>query len=78
MGLFNDMLNARTSLPIKGAIWYQGETNTANPDNYGDMFKTLIEDWRNRGNTPTLPFLLVQLANSNTRLSMASESGWSE
>ena len=78
MGLFNAMINPLTPLPVKGIIWYQGESNTANPDNYGDMFKTMIEDWRNKWNNPTLPFLFVQLANFNPRLSIPAESGWAE
>ena len=78
MGLYNAMINPLTSLPIKGVIWYQGESNTANPDKYGDMFKTMIEDWRNKWNNPTLPFLFVQLANFNPRLSTPAQSGWAE
>ncbi len=56
------------NFPIKGVIWYQGESN-ASPDRasmYSKVFPALIKDWRARWQQGDFPFLFVQLANYNT------------
>lgn len=45
--LFNAMINPIAPYNIKGAIWYQGESNTWNPDRYKELFSLLVENWRN-------------------------------
>ena len=50
-----------TQLPIRGVIWYQGESNAFFGREYRDLFRTLIEDWRAAWGAPALPFLFVQL-----------------
>lgn len=47
---------------IKGVIWYQGESNTKNPEEYANFFPEMINDWR-KGWNKEMPFLFVQLAN---------------
>ena len=47
-GLFNAMIAPLTRFPIRGAIWYQGESN-AGPERaplYARLFRTMIQDWR--------------------------------
>ncbi len=64
-GLFNAMIAPLTAFPIRGFIWYQGETNSA-PERafyYARLFQTLILDWRSRWGEGDIPFLFVQLAN---------------
>ena len=64
-GLYNGMIAPLTPLPIKGVIWYQGESN-ADPESiptYGKLFKTMIQDWRNHWAEGPFPFLFVQLPN---------------
>jgi sialate O-acetylesterase len=47
--------------PVRGAIWYQGESNTSRAYEYRTLFPTMIQDWRERWHRE-LPFLCVQLA----------------
>jgi len=47
---------------IKGAIWYQGESNAGRAYEYRTLFPTMIEDWRARWKQGDFPFLFVQLA----------------
>jgi sialate O-acetylesterase len=63
--LYNAMISPLTRLPIRGVIWYQGESNTG-PEKgplYARLFQTLIEDWREAWGQGELPFLYVQIAN---------------
>jgi sialate O-acetylesterase len=63
--LFNAMIAPLVPLPIRGVIWYQGESN-ADPERaslYERLFPILIEDWRARWGEGDFPFLFVQIAN---------------
>lgn len=63
--LFNAMIAPLTPFPIRGVIWYQGESNSSAERRftYERLFQTLIRDWRTRWAQDDLPFLFVQLAN---------------
>ena len=63
--LYNGMIAPLLPGQIKGAIWYQGESDadrTTDAIRYRDLLPTMIRDWRGRFGTP-LPFYIVQLAN---------------
>ena len=63
--LFNAMIAPLTSLPLRGVIWYQGESNT-DPERaptYAHLFQTMIKDWRECWSQGDFPFLFVQIAN---------------
>jgi sialate O-acetylesterase len=60
--LFNGMLSAVIPYGIRGAIWYQGESNAGRHDQYAELSQLMIVDWRNRWGQGEFPFLLVQLA----------------
>lgn len=62
--VFNAMINPLIPFKIAGVIWYQGESNTANPDYYLGMFESLIQSWRNRWEND-FPFYYVQIAPFN-------------
>jgi len=65
-GLFNAMIAPLTAYPIRGVIWYQGESNSmleGSPNLYGRQFETLIRDWRRHWGFGDFPFLYVQIAN---------------
>jgi sialate O-acetylesterase len=67
-GLFNAMIAPLTRFPIRGAIWYQGESN-AGPERaplYARLFRTMIQDWRRAWGQGDFPFLFVQIANWKT------------
>ena len=65
--LYNAMIAPLTPLPIRGVIWYQGESNTDDERApiYGNVFQTMIRDWRMRWGQGDFPFLYVQIANFN-------------
>jgi sialate O-acetylesterase len=63
--IYNGMIAPLTSFPIRGAIWYQGESD-ASPERsavYGRLFQTMIRDWRKAWGVGDFPFFFVQLAN---------------
>lgn len=63
-GLYNAMIAPFTPMPIRGAIWYQGEANTspAAAGLYNRLFSTMIQDWRRQWHQGNFPFLFVQLS----------------
>jgi sialate O-acetylesterase len=63
--LFNAMVAPALNFPIKGVIWYQGESNAsvARANLYEKLLPTLIADWRTNWHQGDFPFLFVQIAN---------------
>ncbi len=64
--LWNGMIAPLTPFPIRGVIWYQGESNSIierSPGLYHRLFRTLIEDWRQQWGEGDFPFLYVQISN---------------
>lgn len=63
--LYNGMIAPLTQLPIRGVIWYQGESNSALErfSLYDRVMRTLIEDWRRQWGVGSFPFLYVQISN---------------
>ena len=63
--LFNGMIAPAVAYPIKGVIWYQGESNSKRPwaPMYGRVFPALIADWRAQWHEGDFPFLFVQISN---------------
>jgi sialate O-acetylesterase len=82
--LYNGMIAPLLSYPIKGAIWYQGESNAARAFQYRKLFPALIGDWRRAWGQGDFPFLFVQLANYKSdkskpdQLIVPEESAWAE
>ena len=74
--LFNAMLNPLIPYGIKGAIWYQGESNSGDAPTYKTLFPAMIKDWRSRWNEGDFPFLFVQLANFQAVQKQPAEGGW--
>ncbi len=60
--LFNGMINPIVPYGIRGAIWYQGESNVGRAVQYRKLFPAMIIDWRERFGQGDFPFLFVQLA----------------
>ena len=59
--LYNGMISGLTTLPIRGVIWYQGESNSGS-EMYRRLFPALITSWRQEWGDPDMPFLFVQLS----------------
>ena len=76
--LYNAMVHPFLNFRIKGAIWYQGETNAGASYQYRDTMPLLIADWRARWGYD-FPFHLVQLSAWLERQSDPNAtSGWAE
>jgi sialate O-acetylesterase len=76
--LYNGMIHPFLNFPVKGAIWYQGESNAGRAYQYRTLFPLLINDWRNKWNNQAMPFLFVQLANYMKPPVEPEESEWAE
>jgi len=76
--LYNGMLAPLLPYAIKGAIWYQGESNAGRAMQYRRLMPTLIRDWRNRFGVGDFPFFIVQLANFMAVQTTPVQSGWAE
>lgn len=84
--LYNGMLAPVIPYAIRGAIWYQGESNVARAHQYRKLFPAMIADWRQKWGQGDFPFYFVQLANylaSNQREYLKTqdypnESDWAE
>ena len=59
---FEAGVEAFTKFPIKGVIWYQGESNAHNVELYEHLMPTLVESWRKAWGT-AFPFYYVQLSS---------------
>lgn len=60
--LYNSMIAPLIPYGMRGVIWYQGESNSGDPEGYSELFPAMIEDWRNRWGLGDFPFLFVQIA----------------
>lgn len=76
--LYNGMLSAVIGYGIKGAIWYQGESNTDYPKQYEALFKTMIVNWRKKWKQGDFPFLYVQLPNFMRASDSPVQSNWAQ
>ena len=59
--LFNAMINPLVPYTVKGAIWYQGESNVGRAEQYKRLFPLMITDWRRKWGYE-FPFYYVQIA----------------
>lgn len=60
--LYNSMIAPWIGFPIRGVIWYQGESNVGSAADYAQLHKLLITDWRRLWHDPELAFIFVQLS----------------
>jgi sialate O-acetylesterase len=60
--LYNGMLHPIESYGIKGAIWYQGESNYDRPDEYAPLFAAMVKQWRTKWGIGDFPFYYAQIA----------------
>jgi sialate O-acetylesterase len=79
--LYNGMIAPVVPYTMRGAIWYQGESNASAARLYRKLFPTMILSWR-RAWGEEFPFLFVQLANYNARklppTGQPEDSAWAE
>jgi sialate O-acetylesterase len=61
-GLYNGMIHPLVPFAVRGALWYQGESNLGQGMHYHALMKGLIQGWRDVWGQGDFPFLYVQLA----------------
>ena len=77
-GLYNGMIAPLIPFGVRGVIWYQGESDSREPEIYGQLFPSLIQGWRRDWNAE-LPFYFVQLANFRASQTEPVEAeGWAD
>ncbi len=76
--LWNGMVAPLLPYAIRGAIWYQGESNAGRAEQYMTLFPAMIRAWRAKWGQGDFPFHFVQLANFKARQEAPGESAWAE
>jgi sialate O-acetylesterase len=74
---FNAMLHPLIPYTMRGAAWYQGESNVGNA-RYAMHLKILVNDWRQRWGIGDFPFYSCQLAGFGPRTTKPGDSDWAE
>ncbi len=76
--IYNGVLKSHVGYGIKGAIWYQGESNAGRAYQYRTLFPRMIKNWRDIWGQGDFPFYWVQLADFKAEVSEPGDSDWAE
>ncbi|RMF40778.1 MAG: sialate O-acetylesterase [Planctomycetota bacterium] len=76
--IYNGVLKSHLGYGIRGAIWYQGESNASRAYQYRHIFPKMIQNWRDEWGAGDFPFYWVQLADFRAEKPEPSESDWAE
>ena len=74
--LYENMIVPLLPYALRGAIWYQGESNESAPHEYRRLMSDLIADWRRQWGVGEFPFYQVQLANYRDPASYSEAERW--
>ncbi|NLX99738.1 MAG: sialate O-acetylesterase [Rhodopirellula sp.] len=74
--LFNAMIAPFTQFPVRGFLWYQGESNAGRWEQHTILFPAMITSWRKLWGDDTLPFYFVQLASYQARREEPCDEAW--
>lgn len=75
--IYNAMMAPWIAFPTRGTIWYQGESNAGEPDNYRRLLPLLIRSWREKSGNPDMAWGVVQLASFMPfALNEPAQGGW--
>ena len=77
-GLFNGMIAPAAMYTVRGVLWCQGEANISKPDEYQEIFSSLIGDWRMQWGQISLPWIYVQAGAQGAAGQQSDESRWAE
>lgn len=75
--IYDGMIEPLIPFAIRGAIWYQGESNEARAEQYNLLLPTMIRAWRDRWGQIDLPFGIIQLPNYRQVKAEPEEAAWS-
>ncbi|MEO8269061.1 MAG: sialate O-acetylesterase [Aureliella sp.] len=76
--IYNGVLKSHMGYGIRGAIWYQGESNAGRAYQYRELFPLMISSWREEWGQGDFPFYWVQLADFMAEKSEPADSAWAE
>lgn len=76
--LYDGMIAPLIPYGIRGAIWYQGESNAGRAEQYRKLFPAMITNWRKDWAQGDFPFYYVQLANFMKQETEPTQSAWAE
>lgn len=76
--IYNGVLHPTIGYGIRGAIWYQGESNASRAYEYRELFPLMIQTWRDEWKQGDFPFYWVQLADFKAEKPEPGESDWAE
>ncbi|KLU04948.1 Sialic acid-specific 9-O-acetylesterase [Rhodopirellula islandica] len=76
--IYNGVLLPTIGYTIRGAIWYQGESNAGRAYEYRDLFPLMIQTWRDKWGQGDFPFYWVQLADFRSEVEEPTDSSWAE
>jgi sialate O-acetylesterase len=76
--IYNGVLKSHLGYGIRGAIWYQGESNAGRAYQYRDLFPLMIKSWRDEWGQGDFPFYWVQLADFTAEKPEPGDSDWAE
>jgi sialate O-acetylesterase len=76
--IHSGVLSPTIGYGIRGAIWYQGESNAGRAYQYRDLFPFMIKSWREEWGLGDFPFYWVQLADFKAEQPEPAESDWAE
>lgn len=76
--LYDAMISPMLPYPVKGVVWYQGESNVGNRDQYFDMLTAMMADWRKGFGDHELPFYIVELADFLHPSDTGGRAAWAE
>ena len=75
-GLYNAMIAPLRQYAFRGAVWYQGESNTGNPKLYAPLLEAMVKNWRTQFGHE-FPIVIVQLAGyMSQHKEPLQQSGW--
>lgn len=74
--LYNATIHPITPFPVRGVLWYQGESNAQRAFQYERLLTKLIHGWRSAWGRADLPFVIVQVANFDA--SYLTPGAWAE
>ena len=76
--IYNGVLASHVGYGIRGAIWYQGESNASRAYQYRELFPRMIKNWRDIWGQGDFPFYWVQLADFTAENTQPVDSDWAE
>jgi sialate O-acetylesterase len=77
-GLYNAMVAPLIPYAIKGVLWYQGESNVGQVEEYRTLLPAMIKNWRGDWGQGDFPFIIVQLANYMQKAPQPVNDGWAQ